>query len=164
LIQPRSTFDNFTRALNQLSTQQTDSSTLTGAGSALQKAQDALIAYQDAAQDYSAWVDQATDQLKNAGPGEIVFKWRSLSSQLAGILERGSVAQRGPSEDQLMQAALSFASAFAGYSAAERLFYNTKQLPKPVLSFAYNLTGRRISRRTLYSNSSTARTSGPSGR
>jgi hypothetical protein len=38
-----------------------------------------------------------------------------------------------------MQAALSFASAFAGYAAAERLFYNTQQVPKPVLSFAYNL-------------------------
>jgi hypothetical protein len=139
LIQPRSTFDNFTQALNQLSSQKSDSSTPTGPGSDLQKAQDTLIAYQDGAQDYSAWVDQATDTLKNAGPDEIVSKWRNLSSQLAAVLERGSLAKKGPAEDQLMQAALSFASAFANYAAAERLFYNTKQLPKPVLSFAYSL-------------------------
>jgi hypothetical protein len=139
LIQPRSTFDNFTQALNQLSSQKSDQSTLTGPGSTLQKAQDTLIAYQDGAQDYSAWVDQATDTLKNAGPGEIVSKWRNLSSQLAGVLEHGSLSQKGPTEVQLMQAALSFASAFAGYAAAERLFYNTQQLPKPALSFAYNL-------------------------
>lgn len=139
LIQPASTFDNFTKALNQLSSGTPDRSTPTGPGTDLQKAQDKLIAYQDAAQDYPAWVDQATDMLKNAGPTEIVSQWRDLSRQLAAVLERGSVGKKGPTEDQLMQAALSFASAFANYAAAERLFYNTKQLPKPVLSLAYNL-------------------------
>lgn len=139
LVQPSATFDSFTKALKQLSSQQKDSSALTGPGTTLQKAQDALSAYQDGAQDYLAWVDQATDKLKQAGPGEIISEWRKLSSELAAVLERGSLAKKGPTEQQLIQTALSFASAYAGYASAERLFYNTQQLPKPVLSAAYNL-------------------------
>jgi hypothetical protein len=146
LIQPPSTFDNFTKALQQLSQQKssastspTASSSVTDPGKTLQEAQDTLIGYQNGAQNYTSWIDGATDSLVKAGPAQIVGEWRKLSSQLAAVLEQGGPDKKGPTDDQLMQAALTFASAFAGYAAAERMFYNTQQVPKPVLSLAYNL-------------------------
>lgn len=147
LIQPPSTFDNFTKALQQLNKSagaatntQGSSSSLSDSGKALQEAQQVLIAYQDGAQNYQSWVDKATDTLMTAGPANIVGEWQKLSSSLASVLEQGGPEKKGPTEQQLMHTALTFASAFAGYAAAERMFYNTQQLPKPVLSFAYNLS------------------------
>jgi hypothetical protein len=133
LVRPPSTFDNFTKALTNL-----DKSELSQAGTALQNALNQLLAYQTGAEDYDTWVDGTADTLSRVGPDRIVEAWRDQASQLASVLERGSPGHKGPSSDDLIQATASFASAYSGYASAERTFFNSNQISKPLLTFEYD--------------------------
>jgi hypothetical protein len=134
LFQPPSTFDNFSKALTNL-----DKSELSQTGTALQNAQKKLLAYQEGATGYTTWVETTSDYLSKAAPDKVVAAWRATAIQLANILESGSPGNKGPSEDELIGAAVSFASAYSGYAAAERSFFNTKQARRPVLTFEYDV-------------------------
>jgi hypothetical protein len=138
LIQPPVTYAEYTKALDNLDTQ-TDKSKLSQAGKILQNAQEQLLNYQHNAAGYETWVDIAAQSLSAVGADKVVDAWRSQGPELARILEEGAGQQRkGPSSDALTQAALTFASAYAGYSSSERAFYNANQVGKPLLSFEYD--------------------------
>ena len=133
VYRPPSTFDNFTKALTNL-----DKSELSQSGSTLQKALDQLIAYQANASGYEDWVEHTASDLSQVAPDSIVASWRAKSAELARILEAGSSTTSGPSKDQLIEAAVAFAAAYSGYAGAERSFFNTNQISKPILTFEYD--------------------------
>jgi hypothetical protein len=138
IIQPAVKFTALTKALQTLDS----NSTLQKEADALAAAAKTLRGYQEnAGQDsdgsWNQWVTSTAQQLSNTPTEDVVNEWRKQGDALAKVLEQG--AQKGrPSDDELTQAALKYAATFAAYGSAERSFFESSQLTKPVLSFEYD--------------------------
>jgi hypothetical protein len=116
--------------------------------SALQSADDAMNAaaktlksYQKNAGEnpgeaWAKWRDSAFQHLSTVAIKDVVNEWHKQGDSLASVLENSGEEDKRPTEADVTQAALTFASAFAEFNAAERNFYTKMQ--KPILSFEYD--------------------------
>jgi hypothetical protein len=128
LLQPPSTFKAFTTALSKLDTSK---------GTPLIAAQKTLDGYQENAAAYVSWVDKQVHDLSQLDADKVVGAWRALGTGLLRVLEDAQPGQKGPSEDEIIQAAVTFAAAYASFNAAERTVLGPK-IGKPLLTFEYD--------------------------
>ena len=137
IIQPKATFENFTSALKTLDSQ--SGKPFGDAATRFNSAFTKLVGYETAAgSTFDNWQDTTAQQLSVLTTDQIVAAWFSLADQLVKVYETVQAGKPVPSTQDIIQDALNFAAAYAGYAAAERTFYEAQQAPKPVLSFEYD--------------------------
>jgi hypothetical protein len=139
IVQPAVKLTALTKALRSLD-----------ANSALQKDADALASaaktlrgYQENAGEtaggaWDLWAAATAQQLSTVPVESVVSEWRKQGDSLAKVLENGGSQKGRPTDEQLTQAALTYAATFAALGSAERSFYESGQLSSPVLSFEYD--------------------------
>ena len=139
ILQPAVKFTNLTKAIESLDS----NSTLQASADALAAAAKTLRGYQEnAGQDedgtWTNWAISAAKQLSTTPVENVIAEWRKQGTSLAQVLRNGGSKKGGPSDDELTQAALTYAATFTAYGSAERSFFESSQLAKPVLSFEYD--------------------------
>jgi hypothetical protein len=132
------TFEKLSRAVESLDT----NSTLQTNADALNAAARALRAYQqnagqDAGGGWDSWVTATATTLSTTPVDSVVAEWRKVGDSLARVLEDNGPNDSRPTDDQLIQSALTYAGALGAFGSAERSFYKA-QLSGPVLTFEYN--------------------------
>jgi hypothetical protein len=107
---------------------------------ALKNAGEILENYQDnTGTVWDKWADNTAAMLAAISNDEDrLEKWKALGNELAEILIKGGGPATPPTDDQLTQAALTFAGALDAYGSAERSFYEGQLNAKPILSFEYD--------------------------
>ena len=139
ILQPAVKFTALTKALQTLDS----NSTLQGNADALLAAAKTLRGYQenagqDAGGSWDQWATATAQHLSTTPVESVVSEWRIQGDALAKVLENGGSQQGRPTDDELTQAALTFAATFAAFGSAERSFFESSQLSKPVLTFEYD--------------------------
>jgi hypothetical protein len=127
LIQPKTPYTSFTKALQALEAQ----ASLPTAGTKLQAAQDALIKLQQDSSGYNQFAADKSADLAKLSSDRIGDAWLALGPQLSTVLG---------SESDVKAAVLAFADAEGAYTSAERAFYEASQASKPVLTLEYDET------------------------
>jgi hypothetical protein len=138
ILEGKVTFDKLSKAIESLdanSTLQTDADALSAAAKKLTGYQKNAGEDQGAAWD--SWAASTAAMLNRISVDAIEEEWRKQGDALADVLEKNGPADGRPTDDQLTQAALTFAGALSAFGSAERQFYKA-QLSGPVLSFEYN--------------------------
>lgn len=127
VLQPKVAFSVLTK----------DTSSVPGDG--LRAAAKVLWAYQQmAGQMWLDWRDSSAQTLSQVPPEKVTEEWRKLGNDLVRVLESGAAASgHSITDDELTQAAVSLAAAFAAFGGAERSFFESK-LSKPIISFEYD--------------------------
>jgi len=142
IFQPAVAFDQVTKALNGLGS----GNPVDSASTELSTATNVLKAYQaNAGQDqdppgaWDNWVTTTASKLSSTPSKEVVTEWEKQGDGLAAVLENNGAQTARPTDDELTQAALNYASAYAKLESAERSFYESSAItPTPVLSFEYD--------------------------
>jgi hypothetical protein len=132
------TFDQLTKAIEGLdanSPLQTSADALDAAAKALRGYQQ--NAGQDEGEAWDQWVSKTATMLSTTPVDGIVSVWRQQGDSLAIVLEQNGANDKRPTDDQLTQAALTFAGVLGAFGSAERSFYKA-HLSGPVLTFQYD--------------------------
>jgi hypothetical protein len=134
IFQHRVSPDDLSKALKALD----PNSALAQAADAQKAAAKTLRTYQtNAGLTWSDWQEATAQHLAATPPADVVQEWLNQGGSLATVLENSGAQDIRPTEDDVTQAALTFASSFAEYGAAERSFFETS-LVTPALSFEYD--------------------------
>lgn len=139
ILQPAVKFTALTKALDALdpdSTLQKDADALAAATKTLRGYQER--AGQDTDGAWNKWETSTAQHLSNTPPENVVSEWRKQGDGLAAVLEGGESQKARPSDEELTEAALTYAGNFAAFGSAERTFFESSRLTKPVLTFEYD--------------------------
>ena len=132
---PAVKFKTLSDALQKLDAN--DPSKVQPTADALKSAFDVLVKYQqNAGTRWEKWRDDTAASLVMSA--DVLNDWASKGDSLAKVLEEGQIANNAPTDDELTQAALNYAAAYATFVSAERLFFESSTLTKPVLTFEYD--------------------------
>ena len=134
ILQNRVKPDDLSKALKALD----PNSALAQAGDAQSTAAKGLRAYQtNAGQAWTDWQQSTAEHLAATPSADVDDEWLKQGDSLATLFENSGPQDVRPTDDEITQAALTFATSFAEYGAAERSFFETSILT-PSLTFEYD--------------------------